>query len=210
MAFDFYQEIHGTRTFFRKLQRADSLDTVSRPLISVSTKQSFSNVLVAYLFKSGISEVREIIFKSYRIVCRHGRLKHCCIYRHRCFEHSLVKLSRLYVVIGVTDVKDYTSNNITWDLSCRLRTHPTQNKYKKIVVLKLMSLLIEANHGQSIERRIFTSRPVKTTDLDKYANKMFKNYCFIDLEVCKLSLRRLSLLLAVIPKKCLRPVFLCL
>ena len=49
-------------------------------------------------------------------------------------------------------MKDYTSNNITWDLSLRLRTHLTQNKYKKIVVLKLMLLLIEANHGQSIEQ----------------------------------------------------------
>ena len=80
------------------------------------------------------------------------------------------------------------SNNITWDLSLRLRTHPTQNNYKKIVVLKLMFLLIEANLGQSIERRIFISRPVETTDLDKYANKIFKNDCFIDLEVGRLYL----------------------
>ena len=65
-------------------------------------------------------------------------------------------------------MKDYTSNNTTWDLSLRLRTHPTQNKYKKIVVLKLMLLLIEANHGQSTERRIFISRPVETTDLDEF------------------------------------------
>ena len=72
------------------------------------------------------------------------------------------------------DVKDYTSNNTTWDLSLRLRTHSTQNKYKKMVVLNLMLLLIEANHGQSIERRIFISRPVDTIDLDQYANRMFK------------------------------------
>ena len=91
------------------------------------------------------------------------------------------------------DVKDDTSNNITWDLSLRLRTHPTQNKYKKIVVLKLMLLLLEANHG-----RIFILRPVQTTDLDKYANKMFKNDCFIYLEVGKLCL---SFLLAVISEK---------
>ena len=88
--------------------------------------------------------------------------------------------------------------NITWDLSLRLRTHPTQNKYKKIVVLKLMFLLIAANHGQSIQQRIFISRPVETTDLAKYANKMFKNDCFIDLEVGKLCL---SFLLAVISEK---------
>ena len=62
-------------------------------------------------------------------------------------------------------------SNITWNLSLRLRTHPTQNKYKKIVVIKVMLLLIEANHGQSIERRISISRPVMTTDQDKYANK---------------------------------------
>ena len=61
-----------------------------------------------------------------------------------------------------------------------------------------MLLLIEANHGQSIERQIFISRPVETTDLDKYANKMFKNDCFIDLEVGKLCL---SFLLAVISEK---------
>ena len=61
-----------------------------------------------------------------------------------------------------------------------------------------MLLLIEANHGQSIERRIFNSRPVETTDLDKFANKTFKNDCFIDLEVGKLCL---SFLLAVISEK---------
>ena len=61
-----------------------------------------------------------------------------------------------------------------------------------------MLLLIEANHGQSIERRIFISRPGLTTDLDEYANKMFKNDCFIDLEGGKLCL---SFLLAVISEK---------
>ena len=53
-------------------------------------------------------------------------------------------------------------------------------------------------HVQSIERRILISRHVETTDLDKYANKMFKNDCFIDLEVGKLCL---SFLLAVIYEK---------
>ena len=80
-----------------------------------------------------------------------GRLKRCCIYRHRCFEHSLVKPSRVYALIGVTDVKDYSyleRYNLDPDLSLRLRIHPTQNKYKKIVVLKLM-LLIEAKHGHA-------------------------------------------------------------
>ena len=61
-----------------------------------------------------------------------------------------------------------------------------------------MLLLIEANHRQSIERRIFISRPVGTTDLDKYANKMFNNDRFIDLEIGKL---RLRFLLAVIAEK---------
>ena len=32
-----------------------------------------------------------------------------------------------------------------------------------------MLLVTEANHGQSIERRIFILRPVETTDLDIYA-----------------------------------------
>ena len=76
----------------------------------------------------------------------------------------------------------YFEQSVTWDLSLRLQTDPTQNKYKKIVVLKLMLLLIEANHKQSIERRIFISQPVETTDVDKYANNMFKNDCFIDLQ----------------------------
>ena len=68
-----------------------------------------------------------------------------------------------------------------------------------------MLLLIEVNYGQSIERRIFISWPVETTDLYKYANKMFKNNCFIDLEEGKLCL---SFLLAVISKKkCLRPMY---
>ena len=61
-----------------------------------------------------------------------------------------------------------------------------------------MLLLLKANRGQSIERRIFILRPVERTDLDKYANKMFKNDCFIDLEVGKLCL---SFLLAIISEK---------
>ena len=60
-----------------------------------------------------------------------------------------------------------------------------------------MLSLIEANHGQSIERRVVISRPVETTDLDKYANKMFKSDCVIDLEVGKL----ITPLLAVISEK---------
>ena len=52
--------------------------------------------------------------------------------------------------------------------------------------------------NSGIERRIFISRPAETTDLDKYANKMFKNDYFIDLEVGKLCL---SFLLAVMSEK---------
>ena len=51
---------------------------------------------------------------------------------------------------------------------------------------------------QSVERWIFISRPVETTVLDKYANKIFKNDYFIDLEVGKLFL---SFLLAEISEK---------
>ena len=61
-----------------------------------------------------------------------------------------------------------------------------------------MLLLIQVNHGQSIEQRIFISRPVETTDLDKYANKMLQSDCFIDLEVGKLFL---SFVLPVISEK---------
>ena len=61
-----------------------------------------------------------------------------------------------------------------------------------------MLLLIKANPGQSIERQILIWRPVETTDLDKYGNKMFTNDCFIDLEVGKLCP---SFLLAVISEK---------
>ena len=49
-----------------------------------------------------------------------------------------------------------------------------------------MLLLIEANHGQSVERRIFISQTVQTTNLDKHANEIFKNDCFIDLQIGKL------------------------
>ena len=64
-------------------------------------------------------------------------------------------------------------------------TYPTQNKYKKIVVLKCC-FQSRLDHGQSIERRIFISRLVETTNLDKYANKMFENDWFIDPEGGKL------------------------
>ena len=46
--------------------------------------------------------------------------------------------------------------------------------------------------------RFFILRPIETTDLDKYPNKVFKNDYIIDLEVDKLCLR---FLLAVISEK---------
>ena len=140
-------------------------------MLSRSTKQSFPTFWWHIYSNQVFLKYAKSYSKVIALYVGLGRLKRCCIYRHRYFEHSLVKPSIVYVVIiiGVTDVKDCTSNNITWDLSLRLRTHPTQNNYKKIVVLKLMFLLIQANLGQSIERRIFISRPVETTDLDKYA-----------------------------------------
>ena len=36
------------------------------------------------------------------------------------FEWSLVKQSKVYIVIDVTDVKDFILNKITWNLSIRL------------------------------------------------------------------------------------------
>ena len=81
-------------------------------------------------------------------------------------------------------------------------------------------LLIEANHGQSIERRIFISRPVETTDQDKYANKIFKNDWFIDIEVGKLCLsyllgaccnfwKNVRVLCNVFPDKNQKPLRMC-
>ena len=82
----------------------------------------------SYLFRSGTRNH----FKFYRILCRLGEVE-ALLDLHRCFEHSLVNQSRVYVVIGVTDVIDYASNNITWNLSLPLRTYPTRNKCRKIV-----------------------------------------------------------------------------
>ena len=49
-----------------------------------------------------------------------------------CYNSNTI--SRFYVVIGVTDVKDYTSNNMSYCLGTfhfdRLRAQPTQIKYK--------------------------------------------------------------------------------
>ena len=94
MAFDFYQEIHRTQTLFSEITASRKLRhslTTSR-----STKQSFPNTLVAYLFKSGICEVRKIIFESYRIVYvgLHGEVIEALLYlpRHRCFEHTVKSL----------------------------------------------------------------------------------------------------------------------
>ena len=47
-------------------------------------------------------------------------------------------------------------------------------------------------------RRIFFSRPVDTTEVDKYANKMFQNDCFIDPEFGKPGL---NFLFAVISRE---------
>ena len=74
-------------------------------------------------------------------------------------------------IFNERDLRSFTS----------LGTHPTQNKYMKIVVLKKMLVLSDVNHGQSIERRIFISRPVETTDLDKYAKKCLKMTAFIQM-----------------------------
>ena len=92
MAFDFYQEIHRTQIFPQILQQADSLGTVCHKAVIF---QRFGSIFI----QIGISEVHEIIFKSYRVVCRLGEVEvlldlHECfelmLDLHRCFEHSLV------------------------------------------------------------------------------------------------------------------------
>ena len=88
MAFDFYQEIHSTRTFFQKWQQADSLDTGCRPLDQQSSNfPTFGSIFVqiGYFWRTR-NHIQVIAL--YRYVGL-GRLKRCCIYRHRCFEHSL-------------------------------------------------------------------------------------------------------------------------
>ena len=71
-------------------------------------------------------------FKIYCILCRLWEVE-ALLDLHRSFEHSLVNQSRVYVAIGVTDVMDYASNNITRNLSLPLRTYPTRNKCRQIV-----------------------------------------------------------------------------
>lgn len=53
------------------------------------------------------------ILKIYRILCRLGEVE-ALLDLPRCFERSLVRQSRNYVVIGVTDVKDYILGNINF------------------------------------------------------------------------------------------------
>ena len=53
-------------------------------------------------------------FKIYRIVSRLGE-DEVLLDLPRCFKCRLVKQSRVYIVIGVTDVKDYTFNTINYD-----------------------------------------------------------------------------------------------
>ena len=51
--------------------------------------------------------------------------------------------------------------------------------------------------NSGIERRIFISRPAETTDLDKYANKMFKNDCFNYWSRCRQTVPKLSALAVI-------------
>ena len=57
-------------------------------------------------------------FTIYRIVCRLGEVQtQLDFHLPICFEHSLVKPSRVYLVIGVTNVEDYRplSRDVTHD-----------------------------------------------------------------------------------------------
>ena len=59
------------------------------------------------------------MFKICRFACRLGEVQ-TLLDLPRSFERSLLKQSRVYVVIGVTDVKNLISNNITYNILPRL------------------------------------------------------------------------------------------
>ena len=111
--FHFHEKKHRTQTFFQKLQKAGSSGTVGRPL-DEQTSQFLTFWFLTYLYRSGIFKVHKIIFKTYRVVCQLGEAE-TLLDLPRCFERIQVKQSKVYVVIGVTDVKDDISNcnNIT-------------------------------------------------------------------------------------------------
>ena len=48
------------------------------------------------------------------------------------FERSLLKQSRVYIVILITDVKDQILKNTTWYLILQLEAYPTPNMYQTI------------------------------------------------------------------------------
>ena len=92
--------------------------TVFRPLDEQSSQ--FSTILVAYLFGSGISEGREIIFKIYCVICGLRKVETLLDLDMFSTPSGETIKSLLCVVIRVTNVKDYTSNKTTWNLSPRL------------------------------------------------------------------------------------------
>ena len=70
MALIFIRKYRGLNHLFRNYRVE-----LAQAQFSDLNNQSFFNVLVAYLFGSGISKIREIIFKLYRVVYRFGKVE---------------------------------------------------------------------------------------------------------------------------------------
>ena len=94
---------------------------------STSLKQSFSNVLVTYLYNFLISTVLQNMFKITKVYMLWRRWTN--------FTQSLVKQSRVYIIIVITDMNDRILNNITWYPLVELKAYPNQ----KIIVFKCCS-----------------------------------------------------------------------
>ena len=111
-SFNFYQKIHRTQSFFQKLQKAGNSGTVCRP---PDEQTSDFSTFWCHIYSH---RVFLKYAKSYsnlsRCICMSVSEIETLLDLPRCFERSLVKQSRVYVVIVVTDVTDYISNkNIT-------------------------------------------------------------------------------------------------
>ena len=105
--------------------------TVCRPL----DEQTSHFSLLVYLFRSGFSEVRDIIFKIYRVVCRLGQVE-TLLDLPRCFERNLVKQPRVYVIYYINKQTKYYGINL--ELIMKETDFPTKNcrSAKKITQLR--------------------------------------------------------------------------
>ena len=69
--------------------------------------------------------------QNYRIVCKLLKVLTPLDFSTG-FERSLLKQSRVYIVILITDVKDQILKNVSWYLILQLKTYPTPNMYRKL------------------------------------------------------------------------------